>query len=202
MNETTTKKPRMSAEARRQQLIDVAHELLLEGGFHAMTIEAVARRSDITRAVVYQHFAGMDELIDAVIERTERQALRHVSQTRMPVLDKSNARDKMIESISVFVAAVRSNPDVWRLVLLEPDGAPERFRRRLDAGRSRVIAQMTSVVRPILAESTDAELTASVLSVVADHYARLTLKDPERYPPDRVLAHADWLVEGFLRDID
>ena len=44
-------------------------------------------------------------------------------------------------------------------------------------------------------ESPDPELTAWMLSAFADEAARLLLTDPERYPVDRILAHARWTLD-------
>jgi AcrR family transcriptional regulator len=202
MSQTNERKSRMSAEARREQLIDAATTVVLDRGFHYVSIDAVAKESGITRAVVYQHFRDLSELLDAVFDRAVERALKQVKQGEMPPLRPEIARDRLIESASMYSGAVRSNPDVWRLVLMTPEGAPESLRDKVNRGREQVLEQMTSAMRPVLAESTDAELTASVLSAVADHYARLTLNDPDRFPPDRVLAHADWVIQGFLQDIE
>ena len=39
-----------------------------------------------------------------------------------------------------------------------------------------------------------AELTARVLSAVSDEFARLMLSDPDRFPPERLLDHARWML--------
>ncbi len=62
-------------------------------------------------------------------------------------------------------------------------------------GRSMVLARMTAAVRPALARNgsePDAELTARLLSAIADEYATLVLTDPDRFSPDRLLRHASW----------
>ncbi len=46
---------RMTAEARREQLLDVTKAIVAERGFHAVSIEAVAREAGITRPIVYGH---------------------------------------------------------------------------------------------------------------------------------------------------
>jgi hypothetical protein len=43
-------------------------------------------------------------------------------------------------------------------------------------------------------ESPDPEMTARILSAIADEYARLVLTDPGQFPPERLLAHAQWLL--------
>jgi hypothetical protein len=51
------------------------------------------------------------------------------------------------------------------------------------------------------AGSPDAELTAHALSAMADEAARLMLLDPDRYPPERLLDHARWLLFSAPRQI-
>src|SRR5204862_8269259 len=46
---------RMTASERREQLLDVTKAIVAEHGFHAVSIEAVAREAGITRAIVYGH---------------------------------------------------------------------------------------------------------------------------------------------------
>ncbi len=43
--------------------------------------------------------------------------------------------------------------------------------------------------------SPDPELTARTISAIADEGARLLLTDPKRYPTDRVIGHAEWLLD-------
>src|SRR5436190_2175824 len=53
----TTK--RMSGAERREQLLDATKSIVDERGFHAASIEAVAREAGITRPVVYGHFGDL-----------------------------------------------------------------------------------------------------------------------------------------------
>ena len=55
----------MSASERREQLLDVTKEVVGEDGFHAVSIEGVARRAGITRPVVYEHFGDLPGLLEA-----------------------------------------------------------------------------------------------------------------------------------------
>ncbi|MDQ3936823.1 MAG: hypothetical protein M3340_19570 [Actinomycetota bacterium] len=58
-----------------------------------------------------------------------------------------------------------------------------------------MIAQLTEALRGGVEPSPDPELTAWTLSAFADQSVRLLLTDPERYPPERILAHARWALE-------
>lgn len=186
----------MRAPARREQLLDVATELAVERSFHAVTIEAVARRACITRAVVYQHFGDLQALLEAIIAREAARALAQVSETTLRDLSEGDPIELMLESLGVYLGAVRDHPTTWKLILMSPEGAPESLRESIARGRRSVLATLTNAVRPALdrAHVDDAELTAKLLSAVADEYARFVLIDPARYPPERLLRHARWWV--------
>lgn len=187
----------MRAPDRREQLLDVTTELAVEEGFHAISLEAVARRAGITRAVIYQHFDDLQALLEAVIERESARALEQVGQSALADLSADNARELLLESLASYLRVVRDHPTTWRLVLMPPEGAPESLRRSIAQGRAAVLARLTRAVQPALSggEGNDAELTARVLTAISDQYARLVLTDPARYQPERLLRHARWWLE-------
>lgn len=198
MSTPATKSTRMSASARREQLLDVTTKLVAQEGFQKMTIESVARHAGITRPIVYEHFGDLKGLLEAVVEREMARALSQVSETALTELTEGPPVELMIESLRSYLHTVQTHPTTWRLVLMTPEGAPEILRRRIENGRAAVLAGLIDAVRPALAaryESPDAEMTARLLSAVADEYARLVLADPERFPPERLLRHARWFLE-------
>lgn len=192
---TTT---RMTAPQRRDQLLDVTTQIVSDRGFQAVTIDLVAKTAGISRAIVYEHFGDFEGLLNAVVDREMDRALAQVSETALEPLTEGPPVELMITSLRSFLHAVRSHPTTWRLVLMPPEGAPEILRAQVAQGRAKVLSQLTGAVRPALEleqESPDAELTARVLSAISDEYARLVLSDPERFPPERLLAHARWFLE-------
>jgi AcrR family transcriptional regulator len=185
----------MSAEARRDQLLDVATQLVAREGFHAASIEAIARQAGVTRALVYQHFDDLRSLLEEVIERETSRALAQVSETTLGDLTEGDPVELMLESLRAYLQAVANNPSTWRLILMSPEGAPPILHKSIARGRAIVLARLTDAVRPVLARERgfpDAELTARLLSAIADEYARLVLTAPERFTPQRLLEHAQW----------
>jgi AcrR family transcriptional regulator len=180
----------MRAGARREQLLDAAKAVVAEHGFHGVSIEAVARGAGVTRPIVYRHFDDLAALLDALVER---ETLRALVQLREILPARA---DDLIGGFEGYLRAVQSDPVTWRLVLVTPDGAPALLRERIAAGRAAVVAQLAAAVEP-RAGSPDPELTAHALSAMADEAARLLLDDPERFPPERLIAHAGWLLGGF-----
>jgi AcrR family transcriptional regulator len=175
---------RLSAEDRREQLLDVATQVIVERGFGGVSVDSVARRAGITRAVIYQHFTDVQALLEAVVKREMSRALAQVSETALGDLSGGDPRELMLDSLRLYLTAVRNHPATWRLVLMPPAGAPE-------------LLQLTQAVRPVLGpkESRDAGLTATILSAISDEYARLVLTDPVKNTPDRLVAHARWWLQ-------
>ncbi len=185
----------MTFDARREQLLDVTARLALERSFHEVTIEAVAQRAGITRAVVHQHFGDLETLLRTVVERETARAMAQVSETTPTDLSEGDPQTLMMESLHAFLSAARDHPVTWGLVLMPPEGAPEILRQSIARGRASVLCQLTSAVRPMLSaepDAGDAELTARVMSALSDEYARLVLTDPVRFSPERLVRHARW----------
>jgi AcrR family transcriptional regulator len=197
--ETRTARPsRMSAAERREQLLDVTKELVSEQGFHAVSIEAVARAAGISRPIVYGHFHDLRGLLEALVTREGARALAQLERVLPDRLVQADAGGQLLAGLRGYLEAVRSDPVTWRLVLMPPEGAPEVLHDQIRRGRAAVIAQLAHALRPGLGQgpqSPDPELTARMLSAVADEAARLLLTEPERYPVDRLLAHAEWALD-------
>src|SRR6476619_7614888 len=60
---------RLSADERREALLDVARTLVNEVGPGGITMGVVAERARVTRALVYKHFANKHDLLVALYRR-------------------------------------------------------------------------------------------------------------------------------------
>jgi AcrR family transcriptional regulator len=185
----------MRAGARREHLLDAAKALVAERGFHAVSIEAVARAAGITRPIVYRHFTDLPALLEALVERETLRALDQLRTFVPEDLSGGDPREGLLAALRGYLRAVEGDPVTWRLVLVPPEGAPALLRERIAAGRAAVVAQLARAIGPV-AGSPDPELTAHALSAVADEAARLVLADPVRFPPARVLEHARWILRA------
>jgi AcrR family transcriptional regulator len=171
---------RMSGAQRREQLLDATKAIVVADGFHAVSIEAVARAAGITRPIVYGHFDDLGGLLEALVERESRRALEQLPDTF----------DDLLGALSAYLEAVKTDPDTWRLVLMPQQGAPRLLHERIAAGRAAVIARLAQALRPGTSLP-DPELSAHMLSAYADEAARLVLQD---YDVERILELTRWAL--------
>ena len=195
---SSRKQPRMSGAERREQLLDVTREIVGELGFHAVSIEAVARRAGITRPVVYGHFADLPTLLEAMVERESAKALGQLDEilpspgSGLQPARRPARRDARLPRGGEHRSGdLATGADAAR-------GRPARAARaRSPRAATRSSRRSPMSVGPGLGsdgESPDPQLTARTLSAIADEAARLLLTDPAEYPIERLIAHADWLL--------
>ena len=187
---------RLSAAERREQLLDVTKAIVVERGFHAVSIEAVARDAGITRPIVYGHFGDLTGLLEALVQRESLRALTQLARV-VPNDLGDDPRANLLAAFGGYLEAVAADPGTWRLVLMPPEGAPAVLRDAIAVGRTAVVEQIAAAVGAV-GDSPDPELTARTLSALADESARLVLTDPEAYTAERMLTHARWLLQQFL----
>jgi AcrR family transcriptional regulator len=188
----------MTAEERREQLLDVTKSIVADDGFHGVSIEAVARRAGISRPIVYGHFQDLKGLLEALVEREGARALAQLAEVLPTELTAGDPRELLLASFKGYLEAVQADPVTWRLVLMPPEGAPPILREQIGQGRTAVIGLLAEAVGPGMGrgdESPDPELTARMMSVLADEGARLLLTEPERYPVERLVKHTRWFLD-------
>jgi AcrR family transcriptional regulator len=185
---------RMSAEARREQLLDVTKAIVTRRGFHAVSIEGVAREAGISRPIVYGHFEDLPGLLDALVAREGARALGQLAEVLPAALAHSDPEERLVAALGGYLQAVQADPGTWRLVLVPSEGAPAVLHEAIARGRAAVVAQLAAALGDGGVRTPDPELAAHLLSALADEAARLLLSDPERYPRERVLALARWFV--------
>ncbi len=66
---TTAPARRLSKPDRRQQLLDIAADLVTRSGTAAITMERVAERAGVSKALPYQHFTNAEHLLLALHTR-------------------------------------------------------------------------------------------------------------------------------------
>jgi AcrR family transcriptional regulator len=92
-------------QERERLILQATEELLLERGYHEMSIDDIAARVGIAKGTVYQHFASKDDLVLALVERGMRALLRNLDIT---LSSDAAPREKLYAIIEQFYAGMSS----------------------------------------------------------------------------------------------
>ena len=59
---------RMTGDARRSQILQIAINLFSQRGFSGTTTKEIARAAGVSEAIIFRHFANKDELYSAILD--------------------------------------------------------------------------------------------------------------------------------------
>src|SRR5919202_6954767 len=104
MGARTLDKPgRMPAAERREQLLDVTKAIVARDGFHAVSIEAVAREAGVSRPIVYGHFHDLPGLLEALVEREGERALGQLAEVLPRDLSADDPRASLLAGLRGYL---------------------------------------------------------------------------------------------------
>jgi len=182
-------------------VLDSALHLIVENGYSAVTMEAIAGGAGVTKPVVYDLFPNMGELVRALLEREEERALQQLGELLPKMLGDADPDDLMEQAYVAFLQAVSESADRWKLILLPADGTPTIVREHVEAGQRGIARQLEGIVewgisRRSELKGLDAHLAALAMQAFAEHSARLVLTDPKAYTPERMGEFLRKLLSG------
>ncbi|MFD6161101.1 TetR/AcrR family transcriptional regulator [Nocardia sp. NPDC060256] len=195
---------RLAPADRRAQLLDAALEIIIESGFGDVSIAAVAERGGVTRPVVYDSFAGRDDLLHELIERESARLRAAVDRSMFgseSAAPQGDPADALSAALARLLAEVRAVPDSWRLIYFPIDGVPPILRDRIEKSRDDLSAPLNHALGEWLsgkhgAEDVDIDVLVRVFETIIHTATQLVLDDPVRFDSDRIIA---MLNEMFLR---
>ncbi|MDR2257224.1 MAG: TetR/AcrR family transcriptional regulator [Arthrobacter sp.] len=113
---STTSSPRqlrLPKAERRAQLLEAAHAVFSERGYHGTAMDAIAEAAQVSKPVLYQHFPGKRELylalLDSELSALESRLVTAVSQTE-------DNRERVNATVRVFFEYVAQDSGAHRLI--------------------------------------------------------------------------------------
>jgi len=118
----TRARRRLSAAARRELIEQAATAVFAERGYAGASIDAIARRAEVSAPVVYDHFASKLDLFTRLLERT-RDELLALWVRELAGDEPTDVR--MRRSFQAWARYVESNRFASRMYFLEATGDPQ-----------------------------------------------------------------------------
>ncbi len=118
---------RLSAEDRRESIIDAAKQLFAQRGFHGVSIDEIVKKVGVSPAILYRHFKSKDELYEAVLHEF---SCTRESYVETVVKDDTGFENVLRGMTRVFVTSIVNQPDLLKTELhslLEGSMASQEF---------------------------------------------------------------------------
>src|SRR6266571_4901499 len=98
---------RLTASARRAQLIEVGRGVFAERGYEATSVEEIAERAKISKPIVYEHFGGKEGLYAVIIDRE----MEHIVARITEAISSGSPRERLEGAAMAFLSYVKEQPD-------------------------------------------------------------------------------------------
>lgn len=112
----------------KRALVEVAEELFTEYGYSGTSLDAIVAGAQVTKGALYHHFSGKQALFEAVFERVETSASKHINKA---IKGKLDPWEKSLQGLRAFLEVVQQ-PEYRRIVIQDGPAVLgyERFREQ------------------------------------------------------------------------
>ena len=114
---------RLSAEERRELILDAALEVFAGRGFHGSSIDEIAHTAGVSKALIYEHFPSKRDLHVSLLERSVQEIFERLAESAA-TSDPGEVR--LRAGVDAFLDFVETRRDAFRMLFrdaVEPDVA-------------------------------------------------------------------------------
>src|SRR3974377_11332 len=170
-----------------ESILAAAKRTFLAAGFGAVSMDTIAREAGVSKATVYAHFAGQEELFGAVVDR---ECERYFARFSAGELDPGDVRASLTVLGRRFLELLLS-PDgiaLYRIILGEVTRFPELGELFWRAGPERQRVQIEGFLKSAIASGT---LALADTRLAAEQFVSLVRGDVQLRHLLRLEANAD-----------
>ena len=140
----TSPRKRLTGDERRAASLDSALAVFAQRGYHASSIDDIARENGVSKALIYEHFTSKAELYAELLEQYAGVLFSALAEA---VSDAgTSAAARLATGLDAFYGFVEDHRVAWRMLFREA-ADPEAI-----VLLERVTAQVTAVVAGLIAE--------------------------------------------------
>ena len=188
---------RLSADARREQILDVAIEVFGRAGFHGASMNDIAEAAGVTKPVLYQHFDSKGELYSALLGEVGARMLAAISKA---TADATDGRELTERGFQAYFRWVAHRHDEFMLLF----GGSSRHDGEFSAQIRRITDAAAEAIAPLISVDIDAEhrtTLAHALVGLAEGASRRLVGLGEEFDPDVIAREVSALAWAGLRAV-
>jgi AcrR family transcriptional regulator len=98
---------KLTAAARRSQLIEVGRAAFAEGGYEGTSVELIAEQAKVSKPIIYEHFGGKEGLYAVIVDREVEYVVQKISEA----IGSGSPRQRLEQAALAFLTYVKERPD-------------------------------------------------------------------------------------------
>ena len=96
--------PRLSADARREQILDVAVDVIGRAGYYGASMNDIAEAAGVTKPVLYQHFDSKSDLYAALLDTVGERMLAAIAKATADATDGKQQTERGFQAYFRWVS--------------------------------------------------------------------------------------------------
>lgn len=171
---------RLSAPARREQILDVAVRVFALNGFHSTSMNDVADAAGVTKPVLYQHFESKQDLYRALLEEAGSRLRSAITDA---VVGATSGKQQTELGFKAYFRWVADDHDSFLLLF----GLRANRDEESTATIRRITAEAAAAIAPLIAADIDPDhqrALAHGLVGLAEGVSRHLVERGERFDPE------------------
>jgi AcrR family transcriptional regulator len=192
----------LGPERRRPLVLEAALEIFAGGGFADASMQAIADRAGVSKAVLYDCFpGGKQEIYYALLERGEHTFMEHM----LGVLQRTEnlpVDESLRIGLRAFLEYAEIHPHSFRVIFGDAGTRDPEVARRAERTREQVVAAIRQRTRDIM-QANDRAPSATIVRgytsdvAVGEEIAKWILRDPNAPREAIIDAVVNWFMRGF-----
>ena len=188
---------RLSAPARREQLLEVAARIFARQGYHNTSMNDVAEAAGVTKPVLYQHFESKRDLYLALLEDVGHRLLTRIAKATGEATD---GRSQTEHGFRAYFHWVAEDHDGFLLLF----GSGSRRDEEFAGAVRRVTDTIADAIAPLIAADVDPQHRRNVAHAIvgmAEGASRRLVDAGTAFDPDDLADQIGALAWAGLRGV-
>lgn len=154
---------RMRGQARSEQILAAAADLVAQRGYHAVSISDIGAAAGVTGPAIYRHFEGKSAVLVALFDRVIDRLLADAAGI---VSSGASERDALASLVADQVRFVITDRELLRVYHNEISNLPANDRRRLRRKQRMYLEEWVHVLRELRDDLHDSDARAVVHAAI------------------------------------
>jgi AcrR family transcriptional regulator len=145
----TRARTRLSPDARRRQILDIARRMFAARPYTEVTVAEIAREAGVTRALVHHYYGSVREIYLAVLGDFAAESVEIPGD-----IEGLTRAERVARNIDAWLDLMAANRETWLAVAAQGQSIPdEQIRRVIVASREEVVTRMIEANADLISDT-------------------------------------------------